>query len=138
MINLTKRHQAREFALQVLFQTEFVKDIDIKNSLDYFKGAIDSSNEVYKFAEFLVRGVSGKTSEIDKHIQSYSQNWSLSRMALVDLNILRMAVFEMLYSNNEVPPKATINEAVELAKQYSTQDSSAFINGILDQIFKNM
>ena len=137
MKNLTKRHQAREFALQVLFQREFVKDMDVKKSLDYFKGAMDSTDEVYKFAEYLLSGVLQNLSSIDKKIEGHSQNWSLKRIALVDLNILRMATYEILFSEGEIPPKSSINEAVELAKQYSTQNSSSFINGILDQIYKN-
>ena len=138
MQGLSRRHQARELALQVLFQREFIKDIDLHNTLDYFKGVIDSSNEVYQYAEFITFGVSQNQSKIDSKIESFSQNWSLNRIALVDLTIMRVAVFELLFSNNEVPPKASIDEAVELAKQYSTTDSSSFINGILDQIYKNM
>lgn len=137
MKGLTRRHQARELALQVLFQREFVKDIDLHGTLDYFKGVIEPSNEVYQYAEFITFGVCQNQSKLDSKIEAYSQNWALNRIALVDLTIMRIAVFELMFTNNDVPPKTCIDEAVELAKQYSTTDSSAFINGILDQIYKN-
>lgn len=137
MKGLTRRHQARELALQVLFQREFIADLDLTQSLKYFKGVIESDDEVYRFAEFIVHGVHENEQKLDAKVEAYSQNWSLDRIALIDLTILRMAIFELLYSNDEVPPKASIDEAVEIAKQYSTTDSSAFINGILDHVYKD-
>jgi len=97
---------------------------------------IEPTEESKKYAEHLVLGVRSKLSEIDGLIQSNSHNWKVQRMALVDKNILRIAIFEMIHSADPVPAKACINEAVELAKKFGSEDSSSFINGILDQVAK--
>jgi N utilization substance protein B len=81
----------------------------------------------------LVRGFFEHREGIDRRLEKYSEHWRLSRMSTVDRNILRMAVFELLYYR-ETPPKVVINEALEVAKKYSTQESVAFLNGILDRI----
>ena len=101
-------------------------DEDLK---DLVRGGLS----VQDFAEELVQGVKGHQEEIDAMLGRYSTNWKVSRMALVDRNILRMACFELLHLP-DVPPKVTLNEAVEIAKRYGSTDSSAFINGILDRI----
>lgn len=138
MKDITKRHQARELALQVLFQKEFLtEDFDSYKSLDYFRGVIEKNNDVYKYAELLVIGVIEHGDAIDQKISSFSENWALKRMALVDLNILRIATFEIEFFDNSVPPKSSIDEAIEIAKKYSTTESASFINGILDQIYKS-
>ena len=134
---LSRRRQARELALQVLFQNEFNEKIDVEASLNFFKGALDPTNETYQYAKYLCLGVIENKSACDEKIEAYSQNWKISRMALVDVNILRISIFEILFSDGQVPPKSSIDEAVDLAKKYSTQESSRFINGILDQVLKN-
>ncbi|MBT4760678.1 MAG: transcription antitermination factor NusB [Bdellovibrionaceae bacterium] len=136
MNNDTRRRQARELTLQVLFQEEYIKNLDTKKSLDYFKGEFEAHSEVIEFAEMLITGIAKHLKEIDSIVQDYSQNWKIKRMASVDLIILRIAIFELVYLKNEVPYAATINEALEIAKKYSTNDSSPFINGILDQVHK--
>ena len=83
--------------------------------------------------ERLVLGVLEHCQEIDRLIEKYSENWRLVRMNIVDRTILRMAIFELLYCE-EIPPKATLNEAIELGKRYGSEDSGSFINGILDRI----
>jgi transcription antitermination factor NusB len=89
--------------------------------------------EVHAFAGKLVRGTIAHREEIDAIIIAAAQNWHLRRMAIVDRNILRMAVYEMLYAD-DIPAKVSINEAIEMGKRYSTQQSGSFINGILDRI----
>ena len=83
--------------------------------------------------ERLVLGVLEHCQEIDRLIEKYSENWRLVRMNIVDRTILRMAIFELLYCE-EIPPKVTLNEAIELGKRYGSEDSGSFINGILDRI----
>lgn len=89
--------------------------------------------EVSAFAETLVRGTAEKTAELDEVIQANAAHWSLARIAPVERNILRLAAFELLY-RDDIPERVAINEAIELAKLYGSEESSAFVNGILDQI----
>ena len=93
--------------------------------------------EVRDFAEALVRGTKLHEEKIDELISQYAQHWELERMAVVDRNILREGIFEILWAG-DVPPKVAINEALEVAKKFSTQESSRFINGILDRIHKEL
>jgi transcription antitermination protein NusB len=88
--------------------------------------------EIRGFATELVKGTSEKLEEIDKLISFYAQNWQLKRMAVIDRNIIRMGCFELLFLK-DIPPKVSINEAVELAKKYGDVESSKFVNGILDK-----
>ena len=120
--------------MQILFQLEFSggKPNDIVEPFWKENGA---SEEVREFTEELVRGTIRNLVEIDASIESHSTNWKLSRMASVDRNLLRQAVFELSYCE-AIPANVTINEAVEIAKKYGTEESSAFINGILDKIAK--
>ena len=88
-----------------------------------------------EFAKRIVEGVFEHAREVDQLIERFSENWRLDRMTLVDRNILRMAIFELLYCS-EIPPKVTLNEAIDLGKRYGSEDSGSFINGILDRIQK--
>jgi N utilization substance protein B len=125
------RRQARESALQMLYQFE-LSGGDPKVLLG--SEAMDGlSTEVREFAADLVKGVRENLEEIDGLIQSHSTNWKLARMAAVDKNILRVAVFE-LKNRSDIPVKVTINEAVEIAKKFGSTESGAFVNGILDNI----
>jgi len=92
-----------------------------------------TSQEIMDFATKLVKGVSGKVWEIDTIVSEHSEHWDLNRMAAIDRNILRLAAYEILF-RNDIPPKVTINEAVDLAHKYSDINSSKFINGILDKL----
>jgi N utilization substance protein B len=94
-----------------------------------------SSEGTDEFAERIVLGVLDHAREIDQLIQRFSEHWRLERINLVDRNILRMAIFELLYCD-EIPPKVTLNEAIDLGKRYGSEDSGSFINGILDRIQK--
>ena len=133
------RRKARECALQLLYNLDHaVTQDDAEDTLvrDYWRSFPDEkqiNDEIREFAEILVRGVRSHEDEIDDLIQQASRNWKLERMAMVDRNILRMATFELRWLE-EVPRKVTLNEAIEIAKRYGTEDSSSFINGILDKI----
>jgi len=130
------RRKSRELALQVEFQREFVRDVDVKTSLEYFKKSFSAPMEVWSYAEELLQGIYQHKEEIDNLIQSHSSNWKMERMAMVDRNLLRIAVFEICFSQGQIPPNAAINEAIEIAKKYGTTESAAFLNGILDEIAK--
>lgn len=130
-----QRRQSRELALQVLFQLEFDPKLNLRDGLDLFKKSFEAPEETWAYALELLNGVSQRRQQIDGLIQTQSQHWSLSRMSLVDLNIMRLAVFELKFG--AVPPAVVINEAIEISKKYSSTDSASFVNGILDQIVKS-
>ncbi|MBI5892251.1 MAG: transcription antitermination factor NusB [Deltaproteobacteria bacterium] len=127
------RTSAREISLQVLYQLD-VRDDDIEDAVAAHLSA-SLSKDVKDYAHKLVKGVCEYKDKIDSLIEASSENWSLKRMALVDRNILRLSIFEMLYCE-DIPHKVAIDEAVELGKKFGAKDSGAFINGILDKISK--
>lgn len=131
------RRQSREVCLQILFQKEFNSDFNLPESLSYFGTVHKKEAEVIDYARFLLTGTLENLESIDSLIQKYSKNWETSRMSAIDLNILRPSIFEGIFADPQVSPKVIINESVEIAKKYSSKDSSAFINGILDQCFRN-
>lgn len=126
------RRLAREKALQALFQIDVGK-ISPEKALHYSILEGDLSNSVKEFAKTLVMGTVEHLEEVDKLISQHTKDWQLNRMANVDRNILRLAVFEFLYEP-DIPYNVTINEAIELAKVFSSDEAGAFVNGILDQI----
>lgn len=133
---MRKRTKAREYALKILYQIEMTKD-DNEAALKSFWGREEAETDesVKEFAGQLVRGVTENIKDIDAKITRYATNWQIDRMAVVDRNILRMAAFEILYLN-DIPPKVSINEAVDIAKKYGDKDSGKFVNGVLDKINK--
>lgn len=127
------RRKSRELALQLLFQLDVNKDgPDWRKQ---FWKVHPAPPGVRAFADRLVDGVLANQVEIDRLIQKHALNWTLNRMSIIDRNILRCAVFEILMLS-DVPVKVTINEAIEIAKRYSDEESGAFVNGILDHIVK--
>ena len=132
-----QRRRARELALQIMFQREYVPEVPLDARIEYFVKHMAADEDTAKYASFLTHGIEEHQKELDEKISAGAQNWSLSRMALVDRNILRIACFEVLKAE-EVPPKVAINEAVELAKRYGGSESSGFINGILDELLKGV
>lgn len=130
------RHRARELALQALFSLDMVPS-DTDETLDHFTGIFHPQKKAIPFFHELVRGVMRHRPEIDALLERFSSHWKLHRMSCVDRNILRIAVYEMLHCP-EVPWKVSINEAVELGKNYGTEESGAFVNGILDSIRMNL
>lgn len=126
------RRIARECALQMLYEFDVGKHS--KNEiLGTFWQMNDHPDKVGDFANELFEGTVERLDEIDAVIQQHAKNWRLGRMAVVDRNILRLAVFEFL-SGNQTPETVVINEALEIARKYSTQESALFVNGILDSI----
>ncbi|MGQ9570161.1 MAG: transcription antitermination factor NusB [Thermodesulfovibrionales bacterium] len=132
-----KRRRAREYALQILFQIDFkgkeITDKDLKG----FWSDKDVSEDIKKFTEALVKGTLQRLGEIDSKIEKVAENWVLNRMAAVDRNILRLAAYEILY-RKDIPLAVTINEAIEIAKKFSTSEAAPFINGILDRLAKEV
>ncbi len=127
------RSQCREWALQFLYQAEFAGSRS-REDLDRFWGHFHPEGPgVPAYLRDQAAGVAAHLEELDALIVRFSEHWRLERMTLVDRNLLRLAAYELLYQP-KIPPKVVINEAVELAKRYGSEDSGAFINGILDQI----
>ena len=128
------RTQARQSTLQILYQIEVARISPEEAIDDYFL-----NNEFglahQEFTRTLVTGIASRQQELDQVISRYAKNWQISRMAVVDKNILRLGVYELLHAE-DIPPKVTINEAVELAKKFGDLDSPKFINGILDSVFR--
>jgi N utilization substance protein B len=153
-----KRREARERAVQFLFQHDLNPPEDVPAALDHFwetqraaaiadeksgpatwgqptelpPATVDDA-AIRLFAEPLIQGALEHRDEADALIKKHAQNWELHRIAAVDRNILRLAIFEMLH-RDDIPPIVSINEAVDIAKKFSTQDSGKFVNGILDKI----
>jgi len=119
-------------ALQVLYQLNISKQ-DPLTALTQFQEHFISNGEADDFLKCLVLGVLEHGQEMDRLIGKYSEHWRLDRINLIERNILRMALFELLYCH-EIPPKVTINEAIDLGKRFGSEESGSFINGILDRI----
>ena len=143
---MASRRRAREYALQALYQADQV-DGGVSDALSgLWAGLLDEevgelgrrqaeSDEV-EFATALARGASEEREALDARIEASSTNWRITRMSVVDRNILRLGAYELLYMD-DIPANVSINEAVELAKRFGTKDSRAFVNGILDRIAKD-
>ncbi len=128
------RHRAREIAMQALFYMDICKD-DRNDQLELFCSNINIPKKSLAFFKKIVNGVLNANSEIDRIIELYSSNWKIHRMSCVDRNILRIAVYELIYCS-DIPAKVIINEAIEVGKKFGTEDSGSFINGVLDTINK--
>ncbi|GJL62264.1 MAG: N utilization substance protein B [Nitrospirales bacterium] len=128
------RRAARQLALQFLFQNEF--QVSSSHSLGKFWEDHEAAPEVQLFTTQIIEGVFAHQKELDKLINDYAVEWSLSRMPVVDRNILRCALFELFWLP-EVPAKVSINEALELAKRFADNESKRFLNGILDRIIQH-
>ena len=124
------RRKSRELALQALYQGELAGQAGLLD-FEEFCAHFQVNKKAIPYAKKLLGGVQGKKEEIDQLISRYAENWRLERMSVIDRNILRLAVYELRYQD-DVPTSVAINEAVEIAKRYSTDDSGSFINGILD------
>jgi len=132
-----KRRKAREYAFQFLFQFDFTGKKPDRKDFDEFWTDKDGDAEGRKFAEDIVYGTIKNLAEIDTAVQKAAEHWVLQRMAAVDRNLLRLAAYELLY-RKDIPSAVTINEAIELAKRFSSVESASFINGILDAIAKGI
>jgi N utilization substance protein B len=135
---MRRRTRAREAAIQFLYQLDLRGEPAIDQLDEFLEQALrrdprPADPELVKFARRLVVGTRRAQPEIDRLLTAVARNWDLRRMAAVDRNVLRMAVYEMLHCT-DIPPKVAINEAIELAKKFSTANSGAFVNGILDRV----
>ncbi|MBW2056887.1 MAG: transcription antitermination factor NusB [Deltaproteobacteria bacterium] len=130
------RRRGRESALQVLYQIDVTR-LEAGEALKLFWDNFIHEEEAREFCECLVLGVVRHREEIDRLIEGYAEHWKLSRMTRIDRNILRIAVYELLHCQ-DIPPKVTINEAVEIGKRFGSEESGAFINGILDRVTQRL
>ncbi|MBL7204793.1 MAG: transcription antitermination factor NusB [Desulfobacteraceae bacterium] len=131
-----KRRRARELAIQVLFHLDFNVD-DPNKVFDLICENFNSQRSIRPFSRQLVLGVCEKMKELDGLIRQSSKNWKLERMPRLDKCILRLATFEILFIE-DVPPKVSIDEAVEIGKKFGSNDSGSFINGVLDNIYNTL
>ena len=118
--------------MQFLYQWSVNEPKDLQHDLYLFFKQKEKPRDYFAFAEELIWGVLDHVGEIDEVIKRYAKNWDFTRVARIDLAILRLAIFEMLY-RRDIPPIVSINEAIDLSKEYSIPDAKRFINGILDQ-----
>lgn len=128
------RRQGRECALQLLYQFELTKGAQVHIPETFWEEQ-EADQETRGFAEKLVQGVREQLEKIDAVVAEHSAHWKIHRMAAVDKNVLRLGVYELLFCE-DIPARVTINEAVEIAKRFGTEESGAFVNGILDQVAK--
>ncbi|HZV47758.1 MAG TPA: transcription antitermination factor NusB [Thermodesulfovibrionales bacterium] len=130
-----KRRKAREYALQMLFQLDFTERAYDDKALEEFWSSKKEQSDIKEFAMDLVKGTRNNLDKIDAMIETFTDNWLLKRMAAVDRNILRFAAYEILF-RKDIPSAVTINEALEIAKKYSSTEAAAFLNGVLDRLAK--
>jgi len=131
------RRDAREAAIQFLYQYDAIKPANVEGALALFWLQNEEPKNVQIFANDMVRGAIEKLPEVDAKIRTLADNWDFERLAAVDRNILRLAVYEMLF-RPEIPPVVSINEAIEIAKKFSTTESGKFVNGLLDRVKKEL
>jgi len=128
------RRESRELALQILYALDANPSVGIRETLQTFREEhADVLSRVREFAEELVRGVEEHRTAIDEAVKARSKNWSLARMPRVDLNVMRMATYELMF-RQDIPKKVSINEAIEIARKFGDKESPAFVNGILDEV----
>lgn len=130
---MRKRSKARALALQFLYQIDICNDEKPLKDLGEFIASSTSDIDVGNYARELIEHYSAQSAILDRLINNVAKNWELSRMAIIDRNILRLATYELIFDDS-IPPAVAINEAIELAKLFSTSNSGAFVNGILDEI----
>lgn len=130
------RRKAREFALQMLYQWDVTQNKPSTIESTFWKQA-RAAQSTRAFANRLFEGTVQAAGKIDERLKRHARNWRLDRMAAIDRNILRLGAYE-LFHEPETPPKVVLNEAVELAKKFSAEDSAAFINGVLDAVAKSI
>lgn len=133
---MRQRRKAREVALQVLYGIDVAQG-NLRETMDLFWDNFDAPEKVKTFSSALVEGTWHNRTQLDALISSCAENWSVERMSIVDRSILRMAVYEFLYCR-EIPPKVAINEAIDLGKLFGSENSGAFINGVLDALYAKL
>lgn len=131
------RRQSREVALQALFHVEFYEG-DSTAAIQFFHEHFQTAPEVWDYSRNILLGIFEHKDQIDAMIESQSAHWRMHRMAVVDRNLLRIAVYEIHFSEGQIPPKVAMNEAIEISRKYGNTDSPSFINGLLDQIARRV
>ncbi len=130
-----RRRKARELALRMLYQVETAGE-DPERALTKYCSLFPYQQDIVDYARLLLTGISAHREQIDEFIRKACEHWRIERIAYVDKNVLRIGVFEMIFSG-DVPPKVAIDEAIEMGKKYGSEDSHEFINGVLDRILKD-
>lgn len=136
-MNVVDKRKARELCLQLMFQSEFCEPKNfIQESLAYFQKQFSLEPAIINKTSSYIDGIQRYKEDIDALIEQASAHWKISRMSFIDINIMRLAIYESQFQKEPSPPIAAINEALEISKKYSAQDSVPFINGVLDQVLK--
>ena len=133
---MRNRTKARECALKILYAADIRKDYSGECAGSFWESHPALKDEIKVFCTFLVEGTCKNRDSINSIISKYATNWQIQRMPVIDRNILRLATFELLFTE-DIPPKVAINEAIDLAKCYGAKDSGKFVNGVLDKINKS-
>jgi N utilization substance protein B len=131
-----KRRKSRELTLQLLYQYEIRKEPPEKLLKQFWEEKSKIHKDIRAFAEEIFRGTLEQAGNIDKVISELSRHWKLSRLSIVDKNILRFAIYEICF-RDDIPPKVTVDEAIEISRRFSGDDAGSFINGILDNFLKD-
>ena len=132
---MSRRSRAREIVLQILYQDDLNPDQPEDVRLRFINARLNHDKSLIEFAISLLAGVRLHRESVDEHLEAIAKNWKLSRMATTDRNVLRLGAYEILFGNT--PDRVAINEAIELAKRYGTNNSSQFVNGVLDRLMNN-
>ncbi len=132
---MSRRSRAREIVLQVLYQDDLNSDQPEDIRLRFINARLNQDRSLVEFAEDLLAGVRQHRDAVDQRLEAIARNWKLSRMAATDRNVLRLGAYEILFT--ETPDRVVLNEAIELAKRYGTNNSSQFVNGVLDRLMNN-
>ena len=131
---MSRRSRAREIVLQVLYQDDLNADQPEDIRLRFINSRLNHDEALIDFAQELLKGVRKHQEQVDAHLEETARNWRLSRMAATDRNVLRLGAYEILFT--DTPDRVVINEAIELAKRYGTNNSSQFVNGVLDRLMR--
>lgn len=134
---IKSRRKARELAVQFLYQWD-LRGAEVLPEMNDVLARDRRTGEVVEYVETLVRGVADHVTEIDGWITAAAEHWSVGRMAVVDRNILRLAIYEMVFRKEDVPPRVAINEAIELGKRFGAESTGAFVNGVLDRVRRSL
>ena len=132
---MSRRSRAREIVLQVLYQDDLNTDQPEDIRLRFINARLNQDRSLVEFAEDLLAGVRQHRDAVDQQLEAIARNWKLSRMAATHRNVLRLGAYEILFT--ETPDRVVVNEAIELAKRYGTNNSSQFVNGVLDRLMNN-
>lgn len=132
---MSRRSRAREVVLQILYEDDLNPDRNMAVSDEFLRGRLNHDEELVGFAVELLAGVRRNRGELNALLEERAQNWSLARMAVTDRNVMRLAAYEMLYT--DTPDRVVINEAIELARRYGSKQSSQFVNGVLDRVLRD-